>query len=36
MKGSGVGSAWCVVHAVAWRVSCVVGGHNVVTTEHGR
>ena len=31
VEGSGVSSACC-----AWRVSYVVGGCNVVATEHGR
>ena len=33
MEGSGVGNAVCIVHV---DVSYVVGGCNVVATEHGR
>ena len=38
MEGSGEGIAGCVVHVCrcAWRVCYVVGGCNVVATEHGR
>ena len=38
MEGSGVGSAWCsgYVDVHAGRVSYVVGGCNLITTEHGR
>ena len=35
MEGSGEGSAVCVVH-VDVHGECVVGGCNVVATEHGR
>ena len=37
MEGSGEDSVGCVVHVdVIWRVLYVVGGCNVVATEHGR
>ena len=36
MECSGVGSARCVVHVGTWRVNCVVGGCNLIATEHGR
>ena len=36
MEGSGEGIAGCVVHVDLHRVCYVVGGCNVVATEHGR
>ena len=35
-KGSGEGIAVCCVHVDVHGVCCVVGGCNVVATEHGR
>ena len=36
VEGSGEGIAVCVVHVDVHGVCCVVGGCNVVATEHGR
>ena len=36
VEGSGEGIAVCVVYVDVHGVCCVVGGCNVVATEHGR
>ena len=36
VEGSGEGITVCVAHVDVHGVCCVVGGCNVVTTEHGR